>query len=530
VAEDTNTEKVSASRDALFRTFLFADLRGYTRYTQEHGDDGASVLAGRFAESVRETLAGFDGELLELRGDEALCVFSSARQALRAAIELQRRLRTANPDGALFPLGVGMGLDAGEAVPTEGGYRGRALNVAARLCAAAKGGEVLASDGLAHLAQPLEGVRFGSPRLMRVKGVAGPVRVVPVVPEIPLPPIPRPPGPPSRGRTRWVVSAVLAIVVLVGAAVATGLVIANRGSSHPRIVRVRGDSIAVINPTTGHVIADLKLPSPPGAVLATPQGVWVGEGNQTVDLIAPKTLRHQAIGVGLPPTNLALDGQLLLVYDGSTARGVALNAALQPMPFRVPPGRCSGGPFADVTCNNGGMAIGGGHVWLATTNSEKVWGLDPQTLKINTRPVRQVFGDSLAWGLGRLWAYGDLGQYVYAINPHYRTPAARYLIPVEPSGAVNSPILIADQQVWVVNPRSGLVVLDFTLHPQTTVRLPSAAVSATIAGGSIWVTSGDGRLYQVSLYTNAVQHTYPLHHVGAGIAVAANRVWVALDR
>ena len=36
----------------------------------------------------------FEGELLELRGDEALCVFSSARQALRAAVEVQRRLRT----------------------------------------------------------------------------------------------------------------------------------------------------------------------------------------------------------------------------------------------------------------------------------------------------------------------------------------------------------------------------------------------------------------------------------------------------
>ena len=76
------------------RTFLIADVRGYTRFTKEQGDEAASNLAALFAEIVRDTLPGFAGELVELRGDEALCVFGSARQALRAAVELQRRLRT----------------------------------------------------------------------------------------------------------------------------------------------------------------------------------------------------------------------------------------------------------------------------------------------------------------------------------------------------------------------------------------------------------------------------------------------------
>ena len=65
-------------------------MRGYTRFTQERDDDAASALAGRFAKAVPE----FEGELLQLRGDEALCVFRSARQALRASVELQLRLRT----------------------------------------------------------------------------------------------------------------------------------------------------------------------------------------------------------------------------------------------------------------------------------------------------------------------------------------------------------------------------------------------------------------------------------------------------
>jgi class 3 adenylate cyclase len=65
-------------------------MRGYTRFTQEHGDEAASALAGRFADFVRATVPENDGERLELRRDEALSAFRWARQALRASVELQR--------------------------------------------------------------------------------------------------------------------------------------------------------------------------------------------------------------------------------------------------------------------------------------------------------------------------------------------------------------------------------------------------------------------------------------------------------
>ena len=66
---------------------------------------------------------------------------------------------------------VGVGLDAGEAVPTEGGYRGRALNVAARLCSLAGPGEVLASETVAALAGRDGLVGFNARKPVRVKGI-----------------------------------------------------------------------------------------------------------------------------------------------------------------------------------------------------------------------------------------------------------------------------------------------------------------------------------------------------------------------
>jgi class 3 adenylate cyclase len=165
------------------RTFLVADIRGYTRFTEHRGDEAAGRLAARFAQLAREAAEAHAGRLLELRGDEALAVFGSARQALRAAVNLQDRCRAATEADSSLPLAIGIGLDAGEAVPVEGGFRGAALNLAARLCGAAAPGEVLAGEGLVYLARKTEGLRFVEQRSMELKGFDEPVRVFRVTPE-----------------------------------------------------------------------------------------------------------------------------------------------------------------------------------------------------------------------------------------------------------------------------------------------------------------------------------------------------------
>src|SRR6266536_5638924 len=98
-------------------TFLIADVRGYTRFTVEHGDEAAARLAARFAAICGETASAHDGQVIELRGDEALAAFRSPRQALRAAVDLQDRFRAESETDPSLPFHVGIGIDAGEAVP-----------------------------------------------------------------------------------------------------------------------------------------------------------------------------------------------------------------------------------------------------------------------------------------------------------------------------------------------------------------------------------------------------------------------------
>ena len=102
---------------------MIADMRGFTRFTQERGDEAAADLANSFAQTTRQVVVARDGLLLELRGDEALVVFDSARQAIRTALELHARLGdVASNETPSLPVGVG--LDAGEAVSVETGFRG----------------------------------------------------------------------------------------------------------------------------------------------------------------------------------------------------------------------------------------------------------------------------------------------------------------------------------------------------------------------------------------------------------------------
>jgi WD40 repeat protein/class 3 adenylate cyclase len=182
------------------RTFLIADIRGYTRFTSERGDEAASRLAAEFATIAHEGVEAWAGTLLELRGDEALAVFDSPRLALRCAVELQAAFASETQADPSLPLRVGIGLDAGEAVALSDGYRGAALNLAARLCAAAGPGEVIASEGLIHLAGTVPGLAVNPLPVAELKGFDGSVTALQVCSEEITPPTPaagteRPPRP-----------------------------------------------------------------------------------------------------------------------------------------------------------------------------------------------------------------------------------------------------------------------------------------------------------------------------------------------
>ncbi len=176
-----NTREDSTPRGAVVRTFLISDIRGYSTFTRERGDETAARLATKFADLVRDAVEARGGRVIELRGDEALAVFDSTPQAVRAGLELQEACQEATNEDSELPLPVGIGVDCGEAIPVEDGYRGLALNMAARLCSKAAAGQVLVTAGIAEIARQVEDVAFESLGTVELKGFDQPVELFEVL-------------------------------------------------------------------------------------------------------------------------------------------------------------------------------------------------------------------------------------------------------------------------------------------------------------------------------------------------------------
>jgi adenylate cyclase len=121
----------------------FADLAGYTRLTEEAGEDEAVDIIERFVEAVQHTLPE-DARVIKTIGDEVMIVGSDAAALLDWAVGFQQ-LQTERP---LPRIGIHQGLT----LYRDGDYYGRAVNLAARVGARAAGGEVLVTRPLVDTA------------------------------------------------------------------------------------------------------------------------------------------------------------------------------------------------------------------------------------------------------------------------------------------------------------------------------------------------------------------------------------------
>jgi predicted ATPase/class 3 adenylate cyclase len=135
-------------------TFLFTDIEGSTRLAQLLGGQYRPMLA-QHRQILRRALGASDGVAMFTEGDSVFGVFADANAALRACIQGQRALaahRWPNPDARPK---VRMGLHSGFAEPVAGEYATPVVHRAARVAAAAHGGQVLCSAATARLADQL---------------------------------------------------------------------------------------------------------------------------------------------------------------------------------------------------------------------------------------------------------------------------------------------------------------------------------------------------------------------------------------
>jgi predicted ATPase/class 3 adenylate cyclase len=131
-------------------TFLFADLESSTRLWERFPDAMTEALE-RHDAILRAAVAQADGTVVKITGDGLMAVFATASDAALACLEAQRRLADEEwPETG--PLRVRMGIHVGEAQHRADDFFGPSVNRAARIMAAAHGGQVLLSAWAAELA------------------------------------------------------------------------------------------------------------------------------------------------------------------------------------------------------------------------------------------------------------------------------------------------------------------------------------------------------------------------------------------
>jgi ABC-type transport system substrate-binding protein/class 3 adenylate cyclase len=514
-ARDLTPSGGDDGRSAEIRTFLIADVRGYTKYTQEHGDQAAAELAATFARLVGEIVPARQGTLLELRGDEALVVFASARQALRAAVELQARFA----DAAL-PRGVGIGLDAGEAVPVGEGYRGGALNLAARLCSQAAPGEILASEGMIHLAAKVDGVAYVDPRTLKLKGYAEPIRAFTVVSE-------------DRARTftlrrrlslrtrrsiahRW---ARVALAVVVLAAIAAALLPRILVTKASPLLRI-GSGLAVLDAKT-----EKEIGSIPSSVVKGTAGdiyadghYWVLDTEPTSFVEVDARTGREVAAIPSPVENVAgfdVSGNDLWVTaldkPELAETDIRLRRTIQTFTLSTDP---------NWQCCQGGVLFAAGSVWVSHFDFPhgELLRIDPATGKIqHTFPDLlnlgyPVYGDGSIWVSGGPQSQGGMLR----VDPRTNTIAAQASIQ-------NNTILVAAGGGfgWTTDSSRGLVYkLDRNGNVVGTYSIGDSALGLSYSDGVVWACNQDGgSVTGIDVATGArrnLQFTHPLHGVAAG--------------
>jgi adenylate cyclase len=148
----------------------FLDLVGYTRLTEEQGDQAAAELAGRLAGLVDRSSREHGGVPVKWLGDGVMVHFRDPARAVLAALQMSEQL----PEAGLPPAHVGVA--AGPLVVQGGDYFGRTVNLAARIAAHASASRVLVSERVAEAAP--QGVTYVELGLVQLEGIAYPGRLL----------------------------------------------------------------------------------------------------------------------------------------------------------------------------------------------------------------------------------------------------------------------------------------------------------------------------------------------------------------
>jgi YVTN family beta-propeller protein len=502
-------------------TFLFTDIEGSTRLLRQLRDEYAGVLADH-NRLLRESFARYGGTEVDTQGDAFFVVFPRARDAIGAAVEAQRVLAAhAWPGSAAVR--VRMGIHSGEAIVEDGRYVGFGVHRAARICAAAHGGQILLSTATRELAEddlPVD-VSLRDLGEHRLKDIERPERLFQLTADDlqgDFAPPRAVPAAPARSRLRRRPLLAGGAVLVAAGAIAGVLAIFLGGTEKAKALpAVDANAVGIVDAKTGDVRKEVDVGT-------TPTDVAIGEGAAWITNSDDGTLSRvnldthaveQTIRVGSGPAGVAVGAGAVWVanaLDGTVSRvDSKTNQVVQTI---------------RVGNNPRGIAAARSFVLVANANDGSLSRIDASSGRVVGTNRVGGGANAVALGFGSAWVTQGATARVSRFDERTGQQTATVNVGSDPTA-----VAVGGGAVWVANTGDGTVS---RIDPETNAVAATFAVGRgptglAVADGAVWASDElRGVLVKVDASTNRVVETTPLGNRPEGVAVASGDVYVSV--
>ena len=513
-------------------TFLFTDIEGSTRLVKQLRDRYGGVLADH-QHLLRAAFAAHGGHEVDTQGDSFFIVFTSARDALLAAVEGQLALRAhAWPDGV--EIKVRMGLHTGQAVASDGRYTGLAVHRAARIGAAGHGGQILVSQATQTLLEDEEEdlhIFLRDLGEQRLKDLDRPVRLYQAAAD----------GlqaafPPVRGDADLAQAAQAAIttpfwkrrgltlagaVVLAGAATLVAVLVL-RGGSSDGLSAIHANHVGLIDPRTNEIVAEIPVGIRPGPIAAGEGSIWVGNLDDRTLTRIDVVQRSATATVSLDertPTGLAAGAGSVWVAHGMRGQVSRVDGQFNRVTNTI--------EVAAASARTGGVAVGAGSVWAVFGDSTFA-RIDPTEALVASTSFAGSLPSAVVVGSGAVWVANAGDSVVQRFNPATFEQGAVRTTSV---GRRPTAVAFGEGAVWVANTSDDSVTrIDPAAGSTRTIRVGLGPTAVAVGSGVVWVANTEERtISRIDPATSEVVTTIEIGNAPYGVAVSGGFVWVAVQ-
>ena len=344
------------------------------------------------------------------------------------------------------------------------------------------------------------------------------------------------PGQPRSRAPLLLVAGGAVLLVAIGAAALalTG------GENGAELTAVAANSVAVIDPETDRVVADIPVGVTPSSITAAAGGVWaLNADDRTLSRIAPGRLRvNKTVAAEREPMDVAAGAGAVWVGSGAEAANSEFVGTLVPVAVArldpesgvvaarlpLPRSRSEPGALARRGPGEHQIAVGTDDVW-AIDGKGSLSRFDPRTNRV-TDTARGLSARSLATDRGGLWV-GTADNAVLRVPSGSTRVAQRIELETFSLGGIAA----GAGAVWVTDPTAGTL---WRIDPgpsvvTRTIPVGAGAFAVAFGEGAVWVVNTlDSTVLRIDPASNRVVARIPIGGTPREIAVGHGRVWVTV--